>query len=185
MLGTDLAYTQFYPGGARPVDLVVVGDVGATLSALIDRIAVRDDDAHLRKALDRRRQDQEDYSERGAERTQDLIHPQQLTQTLDRLAAEDAIFTADGGSPMVWLLRHLSANGHRRFLTSLLHGTIVNAYPQAIGIQKAYPDRQLIALCGDGGMTMLMGDLLTLVQERLPVKLPVFNNGSLGFVEME
>ncbi|EXJ14799.1 thiamine pyrophosphate-dependent enzyme [Imhoffiella purpurea] len=199
-LGTDFAYTQFYPDAARiiqididptrlgrrtPVDIGVVGDVGATLEALTERVAPRRDGTHLERALDRWRQDQDDYRARGAVKDPNLVHPQQLTQALDRLAAPDAIFTADGGSPMVWLLRHLSANGQRRFLTSLLHGTMANAYPQAIGIQKAYPDRQVIALCGDGGMTMLMGDLLTLVQERLPVKLLVFNNGSLGFVEME
>ncbi|EGV30832.1 Pyruvate dehydrogenase (cytochrome) [Thiorhodococcus drewsii AZ1] len=199
-LGTDFAYTQFYPDEARiiqvdidptrlgrrtPVEIGVVGDVGATLDALSERVAPRDSEKHLQKALNQWRRDQDDYRARGAEQDPDLIHPQQLTQVLDRLAAQDAIFTADGGSPMVWLLRHLSANGHRRFLTSLLHGTMANAYPQAIGIQQAYPDRQVIALCGDGGMTMLMGDLLTLVQERLPVKLLVFNNGSLGFVEME
>ena len=86
---------------------------------------------------------------------------------------------------MVWLLRHLTANGRRRFLTSLMHGTMANAYPQALGIARAYPDRQVVALCGDGGLSMLMGDLLTLKQDAIPVKLLVFNNGSLGFVEME
>ena len=93
--------------------------------------------------------------------------------------------TADGGSPQVWLLRHIKATGARRFLISLLHGTMANAYPSAMGCAAAYPDRQVIAFCGDGGMTMLMGDLLTLKQEKLPVKLLIFNNGTLGFVEME
>jgi pyruvate dehydrogenase (quinone) len=199
-LGTDFAYTQFYPekaetvqvdidprniGRRSPVDLGLVGDVGATLQALLPGLEQRSDESHLRRALDRWKGDLEQYEDRPAGSDPQFIHPQQPVRLLDRLAASDAIFTADGGSPMVWLLRHLTANGQRRFLTSLLHGTMANAYPQALGIAKAYPGRQVIAMCGDGGLTMLLGDLLTLVQERIPVKLLVFNNGSLAFVEME
>ena len=199
-LGTDFAYTQFYPEKARiaqidiapgnigkrsPVHLGLIGDVGDTIAALLPKIDVRDDDSHLKASLKRWDGDKESYRERGAEPDPDLTHPQFVTLTLDRLAARDAIFTADGGSPMVWLLRHLTASGGRRFLTSLLHGTMANAYPQALGIARAYPDRQVVAMCGDGGLTMLMGDLLTLVQEKIPVKLLVYDNGSLGFVEME
>lgn len=109
----------------------------------------------------------------------------QTTVALDEAAHDDAFFTADAGSPMVWMLRHIRANGQRRTLSSLVHGTMANAYPQAIGIQKAYPQRQVIAMCGDGGMTMLMGDLLTLKQEKIPLKIVVYNNSSLGFVELE
>ncbi len=199
-LGTDFAYTQYYPEAAQivqididpmnigkrsPVHLGLVGDVACTLAALIPRLEERGDDSHLNAALQRWREDAKSYARRADESDPDLIHPQFPARMLDKLAAEDAIFTADGGSPMVWLLRHLTANGNRRFLTSLLHGTMANAYPQALGIAKALPGRQVIAMCGDGGMTMLLGDLLTLVQERIPVKLLVFNNGSLGFVEME
>jgi len=199
-LGTDFAYTQFYPEHAKivqididptnigrrsPVHLGLVGDVGATIEQLLPSLEQREDSGHLDKALKQWKDDREDYRNRADQPDGDLIHPQFVTQTLDRLAAADALFTADGGSPMVWLLRHLTANGSRRFLTSLAHGTMANAYPQALGIAKAYPDRQVIALCGDGGMTMLMGDLLTLVQEGIAVKLLVFNNGSLAFVEME
>ena len=199
-LGSDFAYTQFYPGKAKivqldidashlgrraPVDLGLVGDVGDTIAALLPRLEPREAGKHLTRALKHYAEDLQGYLETAEEPDPNLIHPQALTEVLDRLAAKDAIFTADGGSPMVWLLRHLSANGQRRFLTSLLHGTMANAYPQALGIQAAYPDRQVIALCGDGGMSMLMDDLLTLVQEKLPVKLLVFNNSSLGFVEME
>ncbi|QID19124.1 ubiquinone-dependent pyruvate dehydrogenase [Nitrogeniibacter mangrovi] len=198
-LGSDFAYTQFYPDEARivqvdidpahigrrtPVDLGLVGDVGATLRALTPRVAARPDDGWLTGARAQWQADLDTYAARSAS-GEDLIHPQTVTATLDELAAEDAIFTADGGSPMVWLLRHLRANGRRRFLTSLAHGTMANAYPQALGIALAYPGRQVIALCGDGGLSMLMGDLLTLVQERIPVKLLVYNNHSLGFVEME
>ncbi len=199
-LGTDFAYTQFYPGqdkviqidrdpthiGRRaPVGMGLVGDVGPTIEALLDRLDRKDDTKHLDAARKRWKEDLDGYADEAEESDPSLIHPQFVARTLDRLAAKDAIFTADGGSPMVWLLRHLTANGDRRFLTSLLHGTMANAYPQAMGAAAAYPDRQVISLSGDGGMTMLMGDLLTLKQENLPVKILVYNNGSLGFVEME
>ena len=199
-LGCDFAYSQFYPEQAKivqidrnpahigrrtAVDLGLVGHVDVTLDALLPRLTARQDVRHLRGALEQWERDRKDYESRAEEKDASLIHPQYLTQVLDRCAATDAIFTADGGSPMVWLLRHLHANGKRRFLTSLSHGTMANAYPQALGIALAYPGRQVIALCGDGGLSMLMGDLLTLVQEDIPVKLLVFNNGSLGFVEME
>lgn len=198
-LGTDFAYSQFYPEKAKivqididarhlgkrsPIDLGLVGDVADSLQALLPKLTPKNDQAHLDKALTQWKKDKAEYVQE-AESGQSLIHPQTVAHTLDKLAADDAIFTADGGSPMVWLLRHLTATGKRRFLTSLLHGTMANAYPQALGIANAYPDRQVIAMCGDGGMSMLMGDLLTLVQENIPVKLLIFNNESLGFVEME
>ena len=199
-LGTDFAYTQFYPGpekiiqidrdpthiGRRaPVGLGLVGDVGATIDALLARLEQKTDTAHLKAARTQWAKDLEGYQHEAKESDPSLIHPQFVTHTLDRLAADDAIFTSDGGSPMVWLLRHLTAKGNRRFLTSLLHGTMANAYPQAMGAKAAYPDRQVIAMSGDGGLSMLMGDLLTLKQEKLPVKILIYNNGSLGFVEME
>lgn len=199
-LGTDFAYTQFYPrkatvvqvdrdpthlGRRAPVDLALTGDVGDTVEALLPRLDRNRDDGHLERALDQWAADRRGYEDSADEPDASLIHPQFVANTLDRLAADDAIFTADGGSPMVWCLRHLRATGRRRFLVSLLHGTMANAYPQAMGIAAAYPGRQVVAMCGDGGLSMLMGDLLTLKQENLPVKLLVFNNGSLGFVEME
>lgn len=199
-LGTDFAWTQFYPEGKHviqidsdaahlgrraPVGLGLVGDVDDTIEALLPRLQPREDSTHLDKALKQWAEDQRAYEKSAEGKDPGLIHPQTVAHILDRLAAEDALFTADGGSPMVWLLRHLTANGNRRFLTSLLHGTMANAYPQAMGLAAAYPGRQVIAMCGDGGMSMLMGDLLTLVQEKLPVKLLIFNNSSLGFVEME
>ena len=199
-LGADFAWTQFYParrhviqidrdpshlGRRAPVGLGLVGDVGPTIEALLPRLAARHDDGYLAKARKQWAADREDYAHAEQDRSNDLLHPQHVTRLLDRLASSDALFTADGGSPMVWLLRHLTANGSRRFLTSLLHGTMANAYPQAMGMAAAFPGREVIALCGDGGLSMLMGDLLTLRQEKLPVKLLVYNNGSLGFVEME
>ncbi|MGZ9811678.1 thiamine pyrophosphate-dependent enzyme [Pseudoroseicyclus sp. H15] len=199
-LGTDFAYTQFYPGkdkviqidrdpthiGRRaPVSLGLVGDVGPTIDALIGRLTQKDDTKHLEAARKQWQNDLEGYTHEAKESDPELIHPQFVTHALDRLAAADAIFTADGGSPMVWLLRHLTATGERRFLTSLLHGTMANAYPQAMGAAAAYRGRQVISMSGDGGLAMLMGDLLTLKQEKLPVKILIYNNGSLGFVEME
>ncbi|MDN5864745.1 MAG: thiamine pyrophosphate-dependent enzyme [Gammaproteobacteria bacterium] len=199
-LGTDLAWTQFWPsrkhviqidndpthlGRRAPVDMGLVGDVGPTIEALLPRLETKKSDKHLSKALKQWAEDRESYEQDKRDKPDDLIHPQRVTHLLDKLADEDALFTSDGGSPMVWLLRHLSANGKRRFLTSLLHGTMANAYPQAMGMAAAFPGRQVIAMCGDGGLAMLMGDLLTLKQEKLAVKLLVYNNGSLGFVEME
>lgn len=198
-MGTDFAYTQYYPQNAKiiqidinpenigkrsPVHLGLVGDVAETITTLLPRLAPCEYDKHLTTALKQWEKDKAAYNHR-AESKGDLIHPQYVAQMLDHLADSNAIFTADGGSPMVWLLRQLRATGERRFLTSLMHGTMANAYPQAMGIAKAYPDRQVIAMCGDGGLTMLMGDLLTLVQENIPVKLVIFDNSSLGFVEME
>jgi pyruvate dehydrogenase (quinone) len=199
-LGTDFAYTQYYPDQAKivqidndathlgrraPVDLGLVGDIGATLDALLPKLVAKTNDTHLQHALHTYQEDLKHLEKAATEKDSTLIHPQFVARTLDKLADENAAFTADGGSPMVWMLRHLSANGKRSFLTSLLHGTMANAYPQALGMALAYPQRQVISLSGDGGMTMLMGDLLTLVQENIPVKILVFNNSSLGFVKME
>jgi pyruvate dehydrogenase (quinone) len=108
-----------------------------------------------------------------------------VVDELSRQAAGDAIFTADVGLPTVWSARHLAMNGQRRLIGSFWHGSMANAMPQAIGAQAAFPERQVISLSGDGGFTMLMGDLLTLKQLNLPVKVLIFNNGSLGFIELE
>jgi len=108
-----------------------------------------------------------------------------LAHLIDQNAADDAVFTADVGTPMVWLLRHTRSTGKRRTIVSLSHGTMANAMPQALGAKKAAPDRQVISLSGDGGLSMLLGDLVTAVQEKIPIKIAVFNNGSLGFVDLE
>jgi pyruvate dehydrogenase (quinone) len=200
LLGCDFAWRQFYPERARviqvdldsthlgrrhPVDIGVVGDVGATLDALQGRLQNQQDHSFLDSSLAEYDKAMKDllHQERAGERG--LIHPQQLTHLLDKYADPDAIFTADGGNPMVWLLRHIRMNGRRRSLTSLLHGTMANAMPQALGIKKALPDRQVISLSGDGGLPMLLGDLLTAIQENIPIKIVVYNNGTLGFVELE
>jgi pyruvate dehydrogenase (quinone) len=200
LLGCDFAWRQFYPKNARviqidldpthlgrrhPVEIGVVGDVGATLAALLPRLRNQEDRRFLDERLAEHAEVEKDHARQERPGKDGLIHPQQLTRLIDTHAAADAMFTADGGSPMVWLLRHVRANGRRRTLVSLLHGTMANAMPQALGLKKAFPDRQVISLSGDGGVAMLLGDLLTAIQEKIAVKIVVYNNGSLGFVELE
>jgi len=200
LLGCDFAWRQFYPKKARviqidldpthlgrrhPVEVGVVGDVAATLEALQPRLKERDDREFLDARLHDHTEVQKDHAHQERAGKDGPIHPQQLTRLLDAHADDDAMFTADGGSPMVWLLRHVRANGRRRTLISLLHGTMANAMPQSLGLKKAFPDRQVIALSGDGGLAMMLGDLLTAVQEQIPIKVVVYDNGSLGFVELE
>ena len=199
LLGCDFAWRQFYPehatiiqvdingahlGRRHPVDIGVVGDIAPTLDALLPQIAQRTDRAFLDDALERAAK-AEDKLDKRAVAGSGPIHPQYLTETIARHADVDAVFTADGGSPMVWCLRHVASTGRNRTVVSLSHGTMANAMPQALGAQAAFPQRQVISLSGDGGIAMLMGDLLTTVQENLPIKVVVFNNGSLGFVEIE
>lgn len=201
MLGTDFPFRQFYPADAkvaqidiRPenlgrrtrLDLGLVGDVGATVAALMPRLSPRRDLAHLEDSLAnyrRARKGLDDLAQGKAGRPP--VHPQYLTRLISEHAAEDAVFTFDVGTCTVWAARYLRMNGHRRMIGSLAHASMANAMPQAIGAQAADRSRQVISLSGDGGFSMLMGDLLTLVQERLPVKVVVYNNGTLGFVALE
>jgi pyruvate dehydrogenase (quinone) len=203
MLGTDFPYRQFYPegGSARiaqvdlrpgnigrrtPVDLGIVGDVRATLTALLPLLDQKKEDAHLVRALQHYAKARKALDELAVGKPgKRLIHPQQIAKALSDQAAEDAIFTCDVGLPTVWGARYLAMNGRRRLLGSFWHGSMANAMAQGIGAQAAYPGRQVISLSGDGGFTMLMGDFLTLVQYGLPLKVVVFNNGTLGFVELE
>jgi len=113
------------------------------------------------------------------------IHPQYLSTVLNRMASDEAIFTCDVGTPAVWAARYFAMNGKRRLLGSFNHGAMANALPQAIGAQTAFPDRQVISLSGDGGLAMLMGELLTLRQLKAPVKMIVYQNDALSFVELE
>ena len=108
-----------------------------------------------------------------------------LTKIINKHAAEDALFAADDGTATVWMLRHIDTGGKRRTFASLLHGTMASGMPSALGLQKCQPGRQVICLAGDGGFTMLLGDLLTTVQENLPIKIVVYDNGKLGFVDIE
>jgi len=200
LLGCDFAWRQYYPKSAKviqidldpthlgrrhPVDVGVVGDIAATLEALQPRLKIQTDRRFLDACLRDHAEVLKDQAHQERPGKNGLIHPQQLTHLIDAHADEDAIFTADGGSPMVWVLRHTRANGRRRTMVSLLHGTMANAMPQALGLKKAYPNRQVISLSGDGGLAMLLGDLLTAVQEDIPIKVVVYNNGSLDFVELE
>lgn len=201
MLGTDFPYRQFYPEKAKVIQidlrpehlgrrvsltLGLVGDIGPTVEALLPKIAERTDRAHLDDGLAHYRKAR-DGLDRLATGTpgRKPMHPQFLAARLSALAADDAIFTFDVGTPTVWAARYLTMNGRRRMIGSLVHGSMANAMPQAIGISAAKPGRQVVSLSGDGGFAMLMGDILTLVQEKLPVKIVVVNNGTLGFVALE
>jgi pyruvate dehydrogenase (quinone) len=202
MLGTDFPYRQFYPQGTAkivqvdvrpeqlgrraPLDLGIVGDVGATLDALLPLLQTKSDRGHLDRAVEHYksvRRDLDDLAKGTPGRK--LIHPQQVAKALSDFAADDAVFTCDVGLPTVWAARYLAMNGKRRLMGSFWHGSMANAMAQAIGAQAAFRGRQVISLSGDGGFTMLMGDLLSLVQLDLPAKIVVFNNGALGFIELE
>jgi pyruvate dehydrogenase (quinone) len=203
MLGTDFPYRQFYPQGAAvsvaqvdlraeqigrraSVDLAIVGDVSATLEALLPRLDEKRDRAHLDQAREhyhRARKSLDDLA--GGTPGRRPIHPQQVAKAVSDLASSDAIFTCDVGLPTVWAARYLAMNGRRRLIGSFWHGSMANAMAQAIGAQATFPGRQVISLSGDGGFAMLMGDFLSLAQLHLPVKVVVFNNGALGFIELE
>jgi pyruvate dehydrogenase (quinone) len=201
MLGTDFPYQQFYPEKAkiaqvdiRPenlgrrtrIDLGLVGDVRDTLAALLPLLESKTDDAHLNKALKHYAINRAslDHLATGTPGRK-LIHPQYLTRMVNELAAPDAVFTADVGSPTIWASRYLAMNGKRRLIGSFNHGSMAAAMPQAIGAQLTFPGRQVISLSGDGGFAMLMGDILTIRQLKLPVKIVIYNNGALAFVELE
>lgn len=200
LLGCDFAWRQFYPskatiiqvdmdgthlGRRHPVDIAAVGSVRDTLDALLPHIKERVDRAFLDTCLARHEKAVAGQRKHAVAAEGRAIHPQYLTETIARHAAPDAVFTADCGSPMVWALRHVPATGRNRTVISLTHGTMANAMPQALGAQAAYPDRQVISLSGDGGISMMLGDLMTAIQEKLPIKVCIFNNGALGFVELE
>jgi pyruvate dehydrogenase (quinone) len=201
MLGTDFPYRSFYPERARviqvdvrgehigrrtPVDIALVGTVKDTIAALLPRLANGRDATHLARMQShyRRTREQLDglaktHSDRGP------IHPQVTATAVDRVAADNAVFLADVGTPTLWAARYLRLNGRRRLVGSFNHGSMANALPQAIGVQASHPGRQVVSISGDGGLSMLMGELITLRQQRLPVKVVVLNNGALGFVELE
>jgi pyruvate dehydrogenase (quinone) len=200
MLGTGFPYKQFYPHEAkiaqvdlRPselgrrcrIELGLVGDVGATLRALLPRLKLKTDRSFLDASLKHYAKARAGLDELATGKADGPLHPQYLARTISEAATDDAIFTADVGTPTIWAARYLAMNGRRRLLGSWVHGSMANALSHGIGAQACQPDRQVIALCGDGGFAMLMGDFLTLRQHRLPLKVVVFNNGTLGFVELE
>ena len=200
MLGTDFPYRQFYPKDARiaqidlrpeaigrraPVELGLVGQIAPTLRALMPRLKAKSDRKHLDAALKDYASARKGLDELATGRPGGVLHPQHVARVISEKAADDAIFTCDVGLPTVWAARYLKMNGKRRLIGSFWHGSMANAMPQAIGAQAASPGRQVISLSGDGGFAMLMGDLLSLTQLKAPVKVVVFNNGALGFVELE
>jgi pyruvate dehydrogenase (quinone) len=201
MLGTDLPYQQFYPekatvvqidirgeqlGRRTRVDLGLIGDVKTTLNLVSPKLSDKTDDKHLRDSLDNYQEARKGLDDLATgEPGRKPIHPQYVARMIDEVAGEDAIFACDVGTPTVWAARYLTMNGTRRLLGSFTHGSMASALPQAVGAQLTYPDRQVITLSGDGGLAMLLGDLLTLPQLKLPIKLVVFRNDSLAFVELE
>ncbi len=198
MLGTDFPYQQFYPskslviqvdirgeqiGRRTKVDIGLVGGVKETIDALKPLLSQKKDGGHLKNSLEhyqKTRKDLDSLAVGGAP-----IHPQYVAKALNELAPDDAIFCCDVGDPTIWAARYLHMNGKRRLLGSFNHGSMASALPQAIGAQMTFPDRKVITLSGDGGFSMLMGDFLSLNQLKLPIKIVIFNNGALGFVELE
>ena len=201
MLGTDFPYQQFYPedatviqvdirgdqiGRRTKVDLGLIGDVKTTLACLLPLLNNKTNDEHLHASVEHYQKARKDLDELATGTPgRKPIHPQYVARMIDETASADAIFTCDVGTPTIWAARYLTMNGKRRLLGSFTHGSMASALPQALGAQLSNPDRQVVALCGDGGLAMLLGDLLTLEQLNAPVKLVVFQNDSLAFVELE
>ena len=201
MLGTDFPYSAFLPddikiaqidikperlGRRAKVDIGLCGDVKLSIQSLLRMLNPKTDDSFLLKQLKR----YEGVKKALAAYTEDKgdvnkIHPEYVMSEIDKLSSDDAVFTVDTGMTCVWGARYLQATGKRHMLGSFNHGSMANALPQAIGAALAYPDRQVVALCGDGGLSMTLGDLETVVQYKLPIKIIVFNNRSLGMVKLE
>jgi pyruvate dehydrogenase (quinone) len=200
LLGTDFAWQQFYPKHARiiqvdadathvgrrhPVTFGVVGNIKDTLQALLPRIEQREDSSFRDSYVERHTKALEAQAARAVPGRHGKIPGQYLASLINRFANQDALFVGDDGTALVWLLRIIEANGKRRTFGSLLHGTMATGVSTAIGLQKSQPGRQVIAMAGDGGFSMLLGEVLTTIQEGLPIKIVVFDNGKLGFVELE
>jgi len=201
MIGTDFPYQQFYPKNARIVQLDIrgeqlgrrtrvdygyVGDTKTTLRALLLRLTDDKDDEHLKSSVEHYRKARKGLDNLATANPADKhIHPQYVVRVLDELCTNDAIFSCDVGTPTIWAARYLTMNGKRRLLGSFTHGSMASALPQAIGAQVSHPGRQVISLSGDGGFAMLMGELLSFRQNQLPVKVVVFKNNALAFVELE
>lgn len=200
MLGADFAWRQFYPskgkiiqvdidpthlGRRHPVHIGVVGDIRSTLEVLLPRLKEQSDTYFHDSYVERHRNDLQKLRDKSEPLGDGSIPGTYLTKLINLHADDDALFACDDGTPTVWAHRMLDMNGKRRVFASLLHGTMAGGMPSALGMQKCQPGRQVIALCGDGGIAMLFGDLMTTIQENLPIKIVVFDNSKLGFVEME
>jgi len=201
MVGTDFPYQQFFPKDAKIVQIDIrgeqlgrrtrvdygyVGDTQATLKAILPKLKQNDYAMHLKESVEHYKKTRKELNDLATPSgNREPIHPQYAVRALNELAAEDAIFSCDVGTPTIWAARYLAMNGKRRLLGSFNHGSMANALPQAIGAQASHPGRQVITLSGDGGLAMLMGDLLSLRQLKTPVKIVVLKNNSLAFVELE
>jgi pyruvate dehydrogenase (quinone) len=201
LLGCDFPYRPFYPPEAKvvqidwkgsqlgkraPLAMGLVGTVKETVAALLPKLKRKDDRTFVDMATAHYEEARRDLDELATPSDPGApIHPQYLTRIIDESATEDAIFTADVGTPTLWAARYLTMNGKRQLHGSFNHGSMANAMPQALGAQAAHPGRQVVSLSGDGGLSMLLGDLLTARQLDLPIKVVVFNNSLLGFVSME
>jgi len=200
MLGADFAWRQFYPDKAKivqididpthlgrrhPVTKGVVGDIKASLEALLPKLTEHSDGSFRGEYMERYAKYKESTKENIVAGRDGSISGSWLARVVGENAAKDALFTADDGTPAAWAYRHIEANGQRRIFASLLHGTMANGMPSAIGLQKSHPGRQVVCMAGDGGISMLFGDLMTIVAQELPIKIAVFDNGKLGFVEIE
>ncbi|SAL41221.1 pyruvate dehydrogenase [Caballeronia peredens] len=201
LLGCDFPYRPFYPPQAKIVqidwrgsqlgkraalEMGLVGTIKETLTALLPKLQRKSERRFLDNALEHYRNARKDLDHLATPSAPGRpIHPQYLMKVVDELAAEDAIFTVDVGTPTLWAARYLTMNGKRQLHGSFNHGSMANAMPQALGAQAAHPQRQVVSLSGDGGLSMLLGDLLSAVQLDLPIKVVVFNNSLLGFVSME
>jgi len=200
LLGADFAWGQFYPdkatiiqidinpthlGRRHPVTIGAVGNIQSTLKALLPRLKQHRDNPFLKTCLHRVEKERASAQAEIAPKPDAAISGVHLTKVINKHAATDALFASDDGTPTVWMIRHIDTGGKRRTFASLLHGTMAGGMPSALGLQKCQPNRQVIALSGDGGLSMLLGDLLTTVQENLPIKIAVYDNGKLGFVDIE
>ncbi len=200
LLGADFAWSQFYPNKAKiiqidmdpthlghrhPITLGAIGNIKETLEALLPRLKQHEDSTFMDKYIGMHQKMQKKIEAEATKPAHFPIPGSYLTQVINRQAKKDAVFVGDDGTAIVWMLRFIDSGGKRRTFGSLLHGTMASAMSSAIGIQKSQPGRQVIALCGDGGFSMLLGELLTIVQENVPIKIVIYNNGGLRFIDIE
>jgi len=201
LLGTDFPYTAWYPKKARiaqvdiraehlgrrsQLELGLMGDVKATIEAVLPLLKAKKGDKHLNACIEKYRETEKSLSRHAeGKKNGEPLPPEYVTAVLSQVADNDAIFTVDTGMTAVWAARYVKMAAKRRLIGSFNHGSMANAMPQAIGAQMAFPRRQVISMSGDGGFTMLMGDLLTLTQYELPIKLIIYNNSTLGMVKLE
>ena len=201
VLGSDFPYPQFYPEKAKKiqvdirgeqigrrtlVDVGLIGSVKETITALLPLAGQKKSSSHLNDCLEHYRHTRKELNNLAVGKPgSSPLHPELVAKVVDEIAAKDAVFTVDVGTPSIWAARYLHFNGKRNLVGSWSHGSMAGAVPQAIGAQAAFRGRQIIAMAGDGGLAMLMGELLTAVQNKLPIKIVVFNNSALAFVEVE